>query len=45
MLWQSPVHLYKLQAGLSGIIGYVFREMVKDRTYAALAEASALLPI
>jgi site-specific DNA recombinase len=27
---------HKLQAGLSGIIGEVFREMVKDRTYAAL---------
>jgi len=27
---------HKLQAGLSGIIGEAFREMVKDRTYAAL---------
>ena len=36
---------HKMQAGLSGIIGEAFREMVKDRTYAALesrakAEAS-----
>ncbi len=27
---------HKLQAGLSGIIGEAFREMVKDRTYSAL---------
>jgi site-specific DNA recombinase len=27
---------HKLQAGLSGIIGEAFREMVKDRTYTAL---------
>lgn len=27
---------HKLQAGLSGIMGEAFREMVKDRTYAAL---------
>ena len=27
---------HKLQVGLSGIIGEAFREMVKDRTYAAL---------
>src|SRR5690606_19206124 len=27
---------HKLQAGLSGIIGEAFREMVRDRTYAAL---------
>jgi len=27
---------HKLQAGLSGIIGEAFRDMVKDRTYAAL---------
>jgi site-specific DNA recombinase len=27
---------HKLQAGLSGIIGEAFRELVKDRTYAAL---------
>jgi site-specific DNA recombinase len=27
---------HKMQAGLSGIIGDAFREMVKDRTYAAL---------
>ena len=27
---------HKLQAGLSGIIGEAFREMVQDRTYAAL---------
>jgi site-specific DNA recombinase len=27
---------HKLQAGLSGIIGEAFREMVKERTYAAL---------
>jgi DNA invertase Pin-like site-specific DNA recombinase len=27
---------HKLQAGLSGMIGEAFREMVKDRTYAAL---------
>lgn len=27
---------HKMQAGLSGIIGEAFREMVKDRTYAAL---------
>ena len=27
---------HKLQAGLSGILGEAFREMVKDRTYAAL---------
>lgn len=27
---------HKLQAGFSGIIGEAFREMVKDRTYAAL---------
>lgn len=27
---------HKLQAGLSGIIGEAFREMIKDRTYAAL---------
>jgi site-specific DNA recombinase len=26
----------KLQAGLSGIIGEAFREMIKDRTYSAL---------
>jgi site-specific DNA recombinase len=27
---------HKLQAGLSGIIGEAFREMIKDRTYSAL---------
>jgi len=27
---------HKLQAGLSGIMGEAFRDMVKDRTYAAL---------
>ncbi|MDB6013121.1 MAG: pinR [Gammaproteobacteria bacterium] len=27
---------HKMQAGLSGIIGEAFREMIKDRTYAAL---------
>ena len=27
---------HKLQAGLSGIIGEAFREMVADRTHAAL---------
>lgn len=27
---------HKLQAGLSGILGEAFREMVRDRTYAAL---------
>lgn len=32
---------HKLQAGLSGIIGEAFREMVSDRTYAAL-ESRAL---
>jgi site-specific DNA recombinase len=34
---------HKLQAGLSGIIGEAFREMVKDRTYAAL-ESRAKAP-
>ena len=32
---------HKLQAGLSGIIGEAFREMVSERTYAAL-ESRAL---
>ena len=43
---------HKLQAGLAGIIGEAFREMVKDRTYAPFAEqgegpplAGALMPI
>ncbi len=31
-----PRRGHKLQAGLSGIIGEAFREMVKDRTYSAL---------
>lgn len=32
---------HKLQAGLSGIIGEAFREMVKDRTYSALESKAA----
>jgi DNA invertase Pin-like site-specific DNA recombinase len=34
--YESTRRGHKLQAGLSGIIGEAFREMVKDRTYAAL---------
>lgn len=34
--YDSPRRGHKLQAGLSGIMGEAFREMIRDRTHAAL---------